>query len=123
MDFDEQESDWFKANVELMISRLKDDERAERGLRITPAVNTGGSRTSARGKVIAQRMVEAQVQARAGKAAAGDAATVKAARAGALRAHTRTHSLTLPGPGEGSERASARVRAYTLYGAGRGCRC
>ena len=29
VDFDEQESDWFKANVELMISRLKDDERAE----------------------------------------------------------------------------------------------
>ena len=60
MDFDEQESDWFKANVELMISRLKDDERAERGLRITPAVNTGGSRTSARGKVIAQRFLEAR---------------------------------------------------------------
>ena len=95
MDFDEQESDWFKANVELMISRLKDDERAERGLRITPAVNTGGSRTSARGKVVAQRLLEAQKQARAGKAAAGDAATEKAARAGASRARPHTHSLTL----------------------------
>ena len=80
VDFDEQESDWFKANVELMISRLKDDERAERGLPITPAVDTGGSRTSARGGVIAQ--------ARAGKAAAGDVAAAKATRAGALRART-----------------------------------
>ena len=34
MDFDENESVWFKANVELMISSLtlKDDEWAERGL-------------------------------------------------------------------------------------------
>ena len=45
MDFDEHESDWF-TNVELMISRLKDYKWAERGLPITPAVDTGGSRTS-----------------------------------------------------------------------------
>ena len=45
-----------------MISRLKDDEWAERGLPITPAVDTGGSRTSVRGRFIAQ--------ARAGKGAA-----------------------------------------------------
>ena len=45
-----------------------------------------GSRTSARGRVI--------TQARAWNAATVDAAA-KAARAGALRAHTRTHSLRL----------------------------
>ena len=61
MDFDEHESDWF-TNVELMISRLKDYKWAERGLPITPAVDTGGSRTSVRGRFIAQ--------ARAGKGAA-----------------------------------------------------
>ena len=81
--FDEHESDWFNADGELMISRLMDDEWAERGLPIAPAVDTGGSRTSARGRVIAR--------ARAGKAAAVDAAAAKAARADALRAHTHTH--------------------------------
>ena len=80
--FDEHESDWFNADGELMISRLMDDEWAERGLPIAPAVDTGGSRTSARGRVIAR--------ARAGKAAAVDAAAAKAARADALRAHTHT---------------------------------
>ena len=78
MDFDEHESDWFKANVELMISRLKNDDWAELGLPgpITPAVDIGGSRTSVSGRVIAQ--------ARAGKATAVYAAQAKAARAGAL---------------------------------------
>ena len=79
-----------RANVELMIwreSRLKDDERAEQGLPITPAVDTGGARTSARCRVIAQT--------RAWRAAAVDAAAAKAARAGALRAHTRTHIHSL----------------------------
>ena len=85
MDFDEYESDWFKATVELMISRLKDDEWAELGLPILPAVDISGSRTSVRGRVIAQ--------ARAGKAAAVDAAAAKAARAGALRAHKQTHTF------------------------------
>ena len=65
-----------------MISKLKDDERAQRGIPITLAVDTGGSRTSASGRVIAQ--------ARAGKAAAGAAAAAKAACAGALRARTYT---------------------------------
>ena len=87
MDFDEHESDWFKANVELMISRLKDDEWAEQGLPITPAVDTGASRPSAaRGRIIAQ--------ACAGNAVAVDAAAAKAACAGALRSHkyTQVHS-------------------------------
>ena len=53
--------------------------------------SSGGSRTSARCRVIAQ--------ARDWKAAAVDAAA-KAARAGALRAHTRTLSLTLPAKAE-----------------------
>ena len=76
-----------RANVELMIARLKDDERAEQGLHITPAVDTGGPRTSARCRDIAQ--------SRAWRAAAVDAAAAKAARAGALRAHTRTHIHSL----------------------------
>ena len=71
MDFDEHESDWFKATVE--ISRLKDNECAERGLPILPAVDISGSRTSVRGRVIEQ--------ARGRKAAAVDAAAAKAARA------------------------------------------
>ena len=83
---DEHESDWFEANVELMISRLKNDDWAELGLPgpITPAVDIGGSRTSVSGRVIAQ--------ARAGKAAAVYAAQAKAARAGALRSHTHKHT-------------------------------
>ena len=65
-----------------MISRLWDDARAERG----SYHSSGRSRTSARGRVIAQ--------ARAWKAAAVDVAA-KAAHAGALRARAHTHSLTL----------------------------
>ena len=73
-----------------MISRLNDDERAERGLPITPApVDTCGSRTSARGSVI--RIAQAHV----GNAAAGDAAAAKAVCTGALRARTHAHSLTV----------------------------
>ena len=37
-------------------------EARVRGLSITPAVNTGGPSTSARSKVIAQRVLEAQAQ-------------------------------------------------------------
>ena len=105
MDFDEHESDWFKANVELMISRLKDDEWAEQGLPITPAVDTGASRPSAaRGRIIAQ--------ACAGNAVAVDAAAAKAACAGALRSHKHTHvhsSLTLP-----AKAFSLHARAHSL---------
>ena len=56
--------------------------------------STPGSRTFARGIVIAQ--------ARVGKAAAVDAPVAKAARAGALlaRANTHTHPLTLPAKAE-----------------------
>ena len=73
-----------------MISRLEDDERAEQGLPITPAVDTCWSSTCKRCRVL--------VQVHAWKAAAVDSAVAKAAREGALRArtHTHTHSLTLP---------------------------
>ena len=93
MDFDEHESDWFKANVELMISRLKDDEWAKRGLPITPAVDIGGSSTSVRGRVIAQ--------ARAGWPRLS---TLRRRRlhvtVPCARTNTHTHSLTLPAKAE-----------------------
>ena len=125
MDFDEHESDWSKANVELMILRLKNDEWADRRLPITPAVDTGGSRTSARGRVIAQ--------ARAGRAAAVDATAAKAARTGASRARrTYTHTFTYFAGEGGTCRClalhvrapslSARARMLSQFWAGRGCR-
>ena len=85
---------YFTANVEIMTSRLKDDERAEQGLCITPAVDTGGSRTSARGKTMIEKVMQVRAAAAAKAAtkagAAADAAVAKVALAGALRARTRS---------------------------------
>ena len=85
---------YFTANVEIMTSRLKDDERAEQGLCITPAVDTGGSRTSARGKTMIEKVMQVRAAAAAKAAtkagAAADAAAAKVALAGALRARTRS---------------------------------
>ena len=53
LSFDDGEKDWFKANVELMISRLSGDERAERGL-------IGG--TTPRTKAMAIAQAQAKVR-------------------------------------------------------------
>jgi hypothetical protein len=83
LSFDEGEIDWFKANVELMSSRLSEDQRAERGI--------GGT---ARTKATAQ--AKAQAKAATAAVAAAAAAQAKAAKkakpAGARHCAPRAHA-------------------------------
>jgi hypothetical protein len=76
--FDEGEIDWFKANVELMGSRLSEDQRAERGI-------GGTART------------KATEQAKAARAAAAAAAAEAQANAARRRQRVRAHAM-LPTP-------------------------
>ena len=81
--FDEHETDWFNANVELMTERLKEDERAVRGLSVTSAGRSravGTSRTQALANKNAASLA-------AEKAKAAEAALALAARQAAKRAN------------------------------------
>ena len=81
--FDEYETDWFNANVELMTERLKEDERAVRGLSVTSAGRSravGTSRTQALANKNAASLA-------AEKAKAAEAALAVAARQAAKRAN------------------------------------
>ena len=80
---------WFKANVELILSRLEDDERVEQGLPITPEAGhaplhaAGSLLRRARGRQLLstrRRMLHVQVLC--------------------AHAHARSHSLTLPANAE-----------------------
>ena len=53
------EIDCLKANAELMISRLSEDQRAELGLIVTPALQGGRPGTTARTKAIVQAQATA----------------------------------------------------------------
>lgn len=97
--FDADEIDWFKANVELMISRLSEDERAERGLSVTSAIQ-GGS--TARTKALMQAKASAAAAQAAKASAAGKAAKASASAAKAQAVKNRTERA-----GAGSKRGLA----------------
>ena len=79
--FDEGEIDWFKANVELIISMLSEDQRAERGLRVTPALQGG--------RLCSTAPTKAMVQGKAAATAAAAQATAAQAKAAAQRRQRR----------------------------------
>ena len=103
--FDEHETDWFNANVELMTERLKEDERAVRGLSVTSAGRSvGTSRTKALANKNAASLAAEKAKAAEAALALAARQAAKRAKAGALpplrtraRIQTRTARRALVG--------------------------